>query len=226
MTNLIFKAEWLPLISTLPDEEAGKLIKAIAQHSMTGDEPDLSPIMTGIYQMMIMSIDENAQKYEERCKKSSTSAQARWEKKRAEQEQAKTEEPEQAEEQEKPKKQRKKKAAEPAPDPEPIPEVASMINFWNENIQPLTGKGAVCRPGTAKERKLQETIRAYSEAAIKKAFLKLKGSWLIKQDFFTFDWIMDPEHLEKVLQGNYDENSQKTLSTKTEQRRRPQVQLS
>lgn len=223
MAGIIFKAEWMPLIATLPDAEAGQLLKAIASH-VQGEEPgELPAIMQGIYLMMTASIDADLSSYEARCERSRASAQARWEKKRAEQEQ---ETPEtEAEESEKPKKQRKKKAAEPAPDPDPIPEVASMVNFWNENVQPWAGKGAVCRPGTQKEKKLQETIRAYSEAAIKKAFLKLKGSWLVKQEFFTFDWIMTPENLEKVLQGNYNK-AEKPAPAKRERMRRITAQLS
>ena len=217
MAGIILQSEWLPLIATLPDNEAGALIKAIAGH-IQGQEPeDLPPIMSGIYTMMITKIDADLGAYEARCERSRASAQARWAKAKEQVEAESTEEEEPAPA------GKRRKVKTTTPDPE----VESLVSTWNDLMKPITGKGAVCTPGTQKERTIRGLIQTHGLSTITDALSRLAAEkgWITSQTFFTFDWVMQAENLDKILQGNYDK-AQKPAPAKREKARRVQAQLS
>lgn len=69
-SNLILNNEWGIFFRTLPDEQAGMLIKALyACHD--GEEVTADPSILAAFAMMSSVVIENARKYEEKCRKNS-----------------------------------------------------------------------------------------------------------------------------------------------------------
>lgn len=66
-SNLILNNEWESLFNGLPDDKAGKLIKAaFACH--VGKEVKIDdPVLGAVFEMMATVIRENAEKYEQKC---------------------------------------------------------------------------------------------------------------------------------------------------------------
>lgn len=66
LKTFLFKREWAPVFEAIPDEEAGKLIKAVLAYA-EGKEPALdNPIVQSIYVAITAAIDHNALRYLER----------------------------------------------------------------------------------------------------------------------------------------------------------------
>lgn len=60
---------WSPIIKSISDEAAGKLLKGCMAHH-DGENVDISdPVLNGVFQMMIRAFDIDAKKYAERCEK-------------------------------------------------------------------------------------------------------------------------------------------------------------
>ena len=53
----------------LTDKQAGKLIKGIYAYAATGELPELEPLLKMAFTSIKQSIDRNAKKYEEKCKR-------------------------------------------------------------------------------------------------------------------------------------------------------------
>ena len=53
----------------LTDKQAGKLIKGIYIYAATGELPELEPLLKMAFTSIKQSIDRNAKKYEEKCKR-------------------------------------------------------------------------------------------------------------------------------------------------------------
>jgi hypothetical protein len=65
---------WASQIAMLSDEKAGKLFKALMAYNADGTEPDESEVGEGVYMafcFMRPQIDENAEKYRDKCEKRS-----------------------------------------------------------------------------------------------------------------------------------------------------------
>lgn len=79
-SNFLLSDEWETMFSSLPDAEAGKLIKAaFSYHS--GQEVNIDdPVVNAIFQMIKAKIDENERKYAEICQKRAEAARAKAEK--------------------------------------------------------------------------------------------------------------------------------------------------
>ena len=66
LKTFLFKREWIPVFETLPDPEAGKLIKAVLAYTK-GKDPKLeNPIVQSIYLAITSVLDQNALRYLER----------------------------------------------------------------------------------------------------------------------------------------------------------------
>lgn len=75
--NFLLSDEWKTMFVSLPDAEAGQLIKAaFCYHS--GDEVQIDdPVIAAIFQMIKEKIDENEKKYADTCQKRADAARAR-----------------------------------------------------------------------------------------------------------------------------------------------------
>lgn len=65
--NFILSDEWKNMFTSLPDEAAGRLIKAVFLHH-AGDEVVIDePVLAAVYEMIRSKMDDNERKYAERC---------------------------------------------------------------------------------------------------------------------------------------------------------------
>lgn len=65
----VMYAEWQPLIESMTDEQAGKLIKAIYDYQYGEEAPPEETLLNSIYQMMRNRFEVDAAKYKEVCEK-------------------------------------------------------------------------------------------------------------------------------------------------------------
>ena len=74
---ILYKS-WTPVICSLSDSEAGQLFKAIARYQDTGDICDEigKTYLSGIFEMMRISFDQDKKKYDETCEKRKESGRA------------------------------------------------------------------------------------------------------------------------------------------------------
>ena len=84
--SIVFHNSWGELISNLPSEMAGELIKMICAYSFTEDEPETSDqAVKAMFAMIKTRLDEDAEAYEEVIRKRSESGKkgmkSRWENK-------------------------------------------------------------------------------------------------------------------------------------------------
>lgn len=78
-TPLIIYPEWAELISNLEDKEAGELIKAICNKRLEKEieisNQTIEAVFLGIFEKRL---DEDNEKYKEKCEKRKTAATKRW----------------------------------------------------------------------------------------------------------------------------------------------------
>lgn len=67
--SFVMYAEWQPLIESMTDEQAGKLIKAIYNYQYGEETPPEETLLNSIYQMMRNRFEVDAAKYKEVCEK-------------------------------------------------------------------------------------------------------------------------------------------------------------
>lgn len=79
-TSFVMYKNWALLISNLPDDLAGKLIKAISQYQLGEDPVIEDPALYAIYASFIPQMEKDALKWEESRKKQSNKAKQRWNK--------------------------------------------------------------------------------------------------------------------------------------------------
>ena len=68
-SSVLIHYDSLVVLSRLSDEEAGKLFRAIISYSKDAVIPDFSesPVLAMAFDVLSMSTDRNAEKYEKRC---------------------------------------------------------------------------------------------------------------------------------------------------------------
>lgn len=77
-TSFLIYESWSTLITNLPTEQAGELIKALCAHHL-GQEIEISdPAVNAIYMMASAKMDEDIAKYSEKSAKKANAAQKRW----------------------------------------------------------------------------------------------------------------------------------------------------
>lgn len=65
--SFVMYMSWMPMLKAMPDEQLGKLMKAVACYQ-TGEEYDPDdPMVAAIWEMFRATFDEDAAKYEEKC---------------------------------------------------------------------------------------------------------------------------------------------------------------
>ena len=81
--SFVMYKNWAGMIKGMPDDQAGKLIKAICRYQ-TGEDPSVDdPMMAAVLSMIIEKMDEDAKAYDDEIKRRSAAgrigAQKRWE---------------------------------------------------------------------------------------------------------------------------------------------------
>ena len=71
--------ETLELLHTVPEEQAGRIIKGIASFYVTGEMPTLTePLEQAVSKSIINGIVKDAEKYAETCEKNTQNIKSRW----------------------------------------------------------------------------------------------------------------------------------------------------
>lgn len=71
--------ENIKLLDTVPDEQAGRIIKAVSSFYVSGELPTLTePIEQAVVNTLIESVIKDAAKYAETCEKNKENALKRW----------------------------------------------------------------------------------------------------------------------------------------------------
>ena len=66
--SFVMYMSWMPMMKALPDSALAELMRAIAAYQM-GEEYEISdPVVSGIFQMVKATFDEDTEKYEEKCR--------------------------------------------------------------------------------------------------------------------------------------------------------------
>ncbi len=81
--SFIVYDNWSKLLASLPDEQAGKLIKALCGHQIGEHIQIDDPLLASVYQMFADKMDEDAEKYSEKVAGLKKSAAKRWNKEKA-----------------------------------------------------------------------------------------------------------------------------------------------
>lgn len=68
--SFLLRGEWQEAFNALSDEDAGKLIKAVYEYNITGEDPqDLPPMAKVVFLMARSFFDESAEKYRRICER-------------------------------------------------------------------------------------------------------------------------------------------------------------
>ena len=78
--SFILYENWAIMLSKMPDEEAGKLIKAICSYELSGECIEDGSSVSAVFSMIKVKLDEDKKKYEETCQKRKEAVKTRWEK--------------------------------------------------------------------------------------------------------------------------------------------------
>lgn len=83
-------------------------------------------------------------------------------------------------------------------------DIQEIVDYWGENYTPI----AILSP--TRLTNLAALLQQVTVADVKKGIDKTKQSEFIQdKHFLTFDWLINPENLTKVLEGKYDKNYNK-----------------
>ena len=73
--------ETIKMLHTVPEEQAGRIIKGIASFYVTGEIPTLTePLEQAVVNSLVDVIEKDAEKYAETCEKNKQNAEIRWNK--------------------------------------------------------------------------------------------------------------------------------------------------
>lgn len=72
--TLMLMSDWVILISELPEDEAGRLVKAMCTYQLTGELPDTDPVVGAMLKMITPVMDDNNAKYEAKVERLSQNA--------------------------------------------------------------------------------------------------------------------------------------------------------
>ena len=67
--SFVMYAEWQPLFSSMTNEQAGELIKAVYEYQFGEAEAPIDPLLNSIYQMLTSRFEIDAENYAKVCEK-------------------------------------------------------------------------------------------------------------------------------------------------------------
>ena len=79
--SFIIYDNWALMISQMPNEEAGQLIKKICKYKISGECDNGFTSVDAVFSMIKVTLDEDARKYEETCEKRREAIKSRWDSK-------------------------------------------------------------------------------------------------------------------------------------------------
>lgn len=76
--SFVMYTSWATMMAGMPEEQAGQLIKAICAYQIGIEYTPADPTVNAVFSMILMKMQEDAESYEDSCKKKSENAKKRW----------------------------------------------------------------------------------------------------------------------------------------------------
>lgn len=208
--------DFVDKIELLGDAERGRLFTAMLKYASSGAEPDLRGNERFIWQTAKSEIDRQAESYKSICETNKRIATERYVALRTV-----TERYEAYQEQDKDKEQDKDQDKEqeenifPSSNDDVRPSAAgrgaekAVVDAWNSlGLNPIRSVAT----GSARKKLLSGRINQFGVPAILEAIENVRNSPFLNGQgnrgfTATFDWFLKPSNFQKVLEGNYSDQS-------------------
>lgn len=206
--SFVLYNDYIRHISRLSDREAGQLFKAIFSYAESGEEAELGAEASMAFSFIASQLDRDREKYEEICEKRRSAAKKGREK--LEQMRANESDNDTATENEtvtvKDTESDTDNDTTPPTESSPSSSAAEAAELFNRECPSLP---AVTRLGKSRRRAVNRLLRECSMSTLLEVFRKAEGSAFLRGENSrgwkaTFDWLTDPDNMQKVLDGNYD----------------------
>ena len=212
-SSFILYHENKEIFDSLSDEHAGKLIKCIFEYDMTGEIPELEPLLKVVFIQIRQSLDRNRKKYEKVVERNRKNIGSRWSKDDTKNTTGKTGMPgdtkntdnELDNDNDNEKNNTSNEVGEKPSFPEQCRMIQDLYNSVCESYPRLV-KMSDARKKAIKARLNSgytiDDFKLLFEKAEKSLFLKGKNN---RNWSATFDWLIAAKGMERTLEGNYDE---------------------
>ena len=206
--------DFVDKIELLGDAERGRLFTAMLEYASSGAEPELRGNERFIWPTAKSEIDRQSESYKARCETNRNNAASRYDSQRFVTSRSDSH-------QDKDKDKDKDKEDLPASSNEDArPSDAgrsaekAVIDAWNSlGLNPIRS----VTPGSTRKQLLSGRLNQFGVPAILKAIENVRRSPFLngqsKGGFTaTFDWVIKPSNFQKVLEGRYNDEPQKTYA--------------
>ena len=205
--SFIIYDNWACLMSNLPVEKAGELIQAICNYKLTGEINIMDPSVNAMFVMIKEQLDVDADNYQKTCEKRKESGSKGGKQKVA---------------------NAKQKVAKGSNCKQNVADNDTDTDNDTDNDNDNKRKSAerilemyhtqcpslpkVMKLTGARIKAVNARLKEYSEDDIETAFIKAENSPFLRGEKSewkaSFDWIMKPNNMPKILEGNYDDREQ------------------
>ena len=208
--SFIIYDSWALMISQMPNEEAGQLIKKICKYEISGEYENGFTSVDAIFSMIKAKIDEDSEKYEEICKKRRESGSLGGKQKKANGKQMLP--------------NGKQMQSDTDTDTDTVSDTDTktdsksiyakkILDLYHEHCPSLP---KVLKLTDKRIKLVNARIKEYSEEQIIEVFDKAEKSDFLKNGSGTwkgadFEWILNPNNFIKIMEGNY-QNKTKTAT--------------
>lgn len=195
---------WALMISQMPNEEAGKLIKKICNYKINGEVEEGFSSVDAIFVMIKSKLDEDSEKYEETCKKRREAGSLGGKQKKANGKQML------------PNDKQMNPDTDTDTDNDTVTDTDNIILSKSEKAQEILDLYHKTCPSLPKVMKLTDKriklvnarLKEYSVEQIKDVFEKAEESNFLKNGSGTwkgadFEWILNTNNFVKIMEGNY-----------------------
>lgn len=219
--NFLFTTQYNDELDNLSDEDLASLVRALYRYQATGEEPELNPIIGLLFRLFKKDIDKNNAQYEAQCQRNRENGRSGGRPRK------KPEEPTKTDKNPVGFSETQSNPENPDNDKDNDRDIDNDIKEKNiskkksaENVISLYNKICVSLPKVMKVTDSRiKTVNARLKDTgiedIQRCFAKAQdSSFLTGSNGFqaSFDWLMNPSNMAKVLEGNYD--NRKKASTR------------
>lgn len=215
--SFIIYDSWALMISQMPNEEAGQLIKKICKYEISGEYENGFTSVDAIFSMIKAKIDEDSEKYEEICKKRRESGSLGGKQKKANGKQMLP--------------NGKQMQSDTDTDTDTVSDTDTKTDSKSISAKKILDLYHEHCPSLPKVLKLSDKriklvnarLKEYSEEQIVDVFDKAEDSDFLKNGSGTwrgayFEWILNTNNFIKIMEGNYqNKNENKTDNQRVSQ---------
>lgn len=203
--SFIIYDSWALMISQMPNEEAGQLIKKICKYEISGEYENGFTSVDAIFSMIKAKIDEDSEKYEEICQKRKESGSLGGKQKKANGKQMLTNGKQMQSDTD--------TVSDTDTDTDTKTDSKSIsakkiLELYHEHCPSLP---KVLKLSDKRIKSANARYKEYSLEQITDVFDKAEASNFLKNGSGTwkgadFEWILNSNNFIKIMEGNYDNN--------------------